>query len=169
MLFLKRLVAKKVLDLHTQNQNHEVVESIHVYHTNPEFPDFVRWSLNVLKSSDSVGFRRVQTWIRAIVEFGRNDYCAGRVLGMFFDSYSNEERMRIGTRRYATYMVRLSTEIRLLEQFGMKNILRPKRRNYDRILSIAVRRELRSCILIGGDDKHLLRVRQWLEDHQEKG
>lgn len=168
-MFLKRLVAKKVLDLHTQNQNHEVVESIHVYYSNPEFLDFVRWSLDVLKSSDIVGYRRVQAWITGIVEFGRKDYWVGRVLGMFFDGFSNEERLRIGTRRYATYMVRLSTEIRLLEQFGMKNIIRPKSRNYDRILSIAVRRELRSCIMIGVDDKHLLRVRQWLEDHQEKG
>ena len=133
-----------------------------MYYKEPEFASFVENSIQALKEFDSVSFARVKGRVKGVVELGQQDYWVGRVIGVYFDGFSKEERERAGHRRYAAHIVRFAIDVRLLQGFGILDTIRFKSRRHIRVAKISVRRELSCCEKIGCEMKHIYNIQRWL-------
>lgn len=163
-LFVKSLIAHKVFNLSTASLSRSSCFGILVHYKNEDFLQFVESSISELKNNDPLGFSRLRSNIRNIVQFERDDLWVGRSIAVYFDKYSDSQRLRMGHRRYAAHMVRVATEVRLLHQFKVKDILRFQSPRYNRALSIAVRRELFCCKKLGCEMREIYNIQRWLRN-----
>ena len=87
------------------------------------------------------------------------------MVGVYFDKMTNEARERSGHKRYAAHLVRFATEVRMLQDFGLDEVVRFKSKRYVSVIKIAIRRELKCCENIDCEMKHIYQIQRWLRNN----
>lgn len=140
-------------------------DTIAIYYRDAAFLKFAQASLQLLRELDYFDYISVRKRIRAIVQFGRGSSFAGLVTGVYIDDHTTEELMDAGAKRYAAQLVRFATELRLLDEWGIKDVIRFRGKRYERVIRISINRELACCNALGCEMRHIYDIRRWLRNH----
>lgn len=141
------------------------VDGIKILYKNIGFRDYCIESLKVLRENDPVRYATVCRHVRSIIELGQKSSFVGYPRGAYIDFHTSHELEMMGPRRYAGYLVRFATHVRLLNEWGIEDAINFGSRIYPRIAAIAVRRELRCCQELGCEMAEIYNIQRWLRQN----
>lgn len=140
-------------------------DTIDIYYRDAAFLKFVQESLQVLRELDYFDYLSVRKRIRAIVQFDRKSSFFGYVTGVYLGHNTTEELLYAGAKRYAAHLVRFATELRLLNEWGIQDVIRFRAKRNERVIRISINRELGCCNALECEMRHIHDIRNWLINH----
>lgn len=139
-------------------------DGIKIYYRDVAYLEFVRESLSLLGDLDPFHYLSVKKRISAIIQLGMGSSWVGHVTGVYFDEYTDQERANAGPKRFAAHLVRFATDLRLLNEWGIRSVIQFRNRNHCRVIRISVSRELACCEALGCELREIYHIKRWLRD-----
>ena len=161
-LWMRRILSRRLVNICQAELKCASECDIIIHYRDIEFLLFVQRSLRILRDLDQANFSSVKKRIRGITEYKEDVSFIAYVTGVFFDHYSNSERLDIGPKWYAAILVRFAMYLRLLDEWGFKDVIKFSGKRYMRLARIATNREISCCENLGCEMKHVYRLKRAL-------
>ena len=172
-LSISRMAARRLYSIATYGLNRELVGGIPVHYQHEAFRAFLGDAVSLLQENDRLDFDRMKNALTGVVELdgspawsdknGTN--AAGFPIGVFFDEFTQSQREAIGLKRYAARLAGFGIRRQITSRVARIPGWRFDQVHSQRILTIARRRELRCCRLIGCDAKHIYNMERLLRNN----